>query len=58
MDKSASSHAARFNSLPGVIVGVRLDRPAEPVCEDSARFHPPELTSPSPLLILFGVVIF
>jgi hypothetical protein len=32
--------------LPGVIVGVRLDRAAEPVCEDSARLHP-ELTSAS-----------
>lgn len=38
--------------LPGVIVGVRLDRAAEPVCEDSARLRP-ELTSLSPLLILF-----
>ncbi len=52
------SHAGPLQQrLPGVIVGIRLDRAAEPVCEDSARLHP-ELTSPSPLLILFAAVIF
>jgi hypothetical protein len=39
-----------------VIVGVRLDRAAESVREDSARLHP-ELTSLSPFLILFAAVI-
>ena len=52
------SHASPLQQrLPSVIVEVRPNCTAEPVCEDSARFHP-ELTSPGPLLILFAVVIF
>jgi hypothetical protein len=56
--QSCFSHARPLQQrLPGVIVGVRLNRAAEPVREDSARLHP-ELTSPSPFLILFAAVIF
>ena len=52
------SHAGTLQQrLPGVIVGVRLDRVSEPICEDSTRLYP-ELTSSRPLLILFVAVIF